>query len=66
MDQKFIIHNAHLDNPLEFAKFDPQLRSKDLSQIAKYNNGIILTKNNQPGLINNVKTMPLALKLLEF
>jgi uncharacterized protein len=50
--------------PIEI-KWTNQTRAKDLQQIAKYKNGIILTKSRQFGEINGVKTMPLPLKLLE-
>lgn len=49
--------------PIEI-KWTNQLHVKDLKQIMKYPNGIILTKNKQYGLFNGVKTIPLPVQLL--
>lgn len=48
--------------PVEI-KWSNQLRKKDLKQILKYNNGIILTKNATSGTIQNITTLPLPLAL---
>lgn len=48
--------------PVEI-KWTNQLRQKDLKQIMKYQNGLILTKNKVSGDIQNVATLPLPLKL---
>lgn len=50
--------------PVEI-KWTNQLRPKDLQQIAKYPNGLILTKTIPEGVINGIKTIPLLAKLLE-
>ena len=49
--------------PIE-VKWTNQLRTKDLKQIQKYTNGIILTKQSTYGTIFNTKTEPLPLALL--
>jgi predicted AAA+ superfamily ATPase len=49
--------------PVE-VKWTTQLRPKSLKQIAKYNNGIILTKSKHAGEIRGVPTSPLPLSLL--
>ncbi len=51
--------------PIE-VKWAKQLHPKDLKQIFKYNNAIILNKNMQPGEINGIKTVPLPLALFNF
>jgi len=60
---------AYIENkrfwPVEI-KWTNQLHPKDLRQIAKYRNGLILTKTTQAGMINGVKTMPLLAQLLAF
>lgn len=43
--------------PVE-VKWAEQLRSKDLKQIQKYNNGIILGKQSEEGMINNTPSYP--------
>jgi len=48
--------------PVE-VKWRNQLRPKDLKQIRKYPNGLILTKSRTPGEIFSVQTMPLPLAL---
>ncbi|MCK4870623.1 MAG: ATP-binding protein [Gammaproteobacteria bacterium] len=45
-------------------KWTKQLRPKDLSQVAKYNNSLILTKQRTSGVINGVDAKPLPLVLL--
>jgi len=40
-----------------------QIRSKDLKQILKYNNGRILTKTDRSGIIEHIKTEPLPIAL---
>jgi len=49
--------------PVEI-KWTGQLRPKDLKQIAKYPNGLILTKSKQQRKIQGIPTMPLPLALL--
>ncbi len=49
--------------PIE-VKWTAQLRPKSLKQIAKYNNGIILTRSKQSGKIQDIPTIPLPLSLL--
>jgi predicted AAA+ superfamily ATPase len=49
--------------PIE-VKWTTQLRPKSLKQIAKYNNGIILTRSKQSGEIQGIPTIPLPLSLL--
>lgn len=49
--------------PVEI-KWTSQIRAKDLQQITKYRNGIILVKNRDFGEFNGVKTIPLPLYLL--
>lgn len=57
---------AYLDqnkfHPIE-VKWTKQLRSKDLKQIKKYKNGLILSQLKQPGLIENTPTVPLPQQL---
>ena len=48
--------------PIEI-KWGTQLRPKDLQQVAKYNNGIILTKMKTPTEINGIETQPLPQNL---
>jgi len=50
--------------PIEI-KWSNQLREKDLKQILKYNNGLILTKNVASGLLQHIPTKPLPLALWE-
>lgn len=40
-------------------KWSNQLHSKDLKQILKYPNSLILTKSDKPGKIENIQTQPL-------
>jgi predicted AAA+ superfamily ATPase len=49
--------------PVEI-KWTGQTRPKDLKQIAKYKNGLILTKSKQEGNIQGIPTLPLPLALL--
>jgi predicted AAA+ superfamily ATPase len=49
--------------PVE-VKWTGQLRPKDIKQIIKYPNGLILTKSKQKGKIQGVPTVPLPLALL--
>lgn len=49
--------------PVE-VKWTGQIRPKDLKQITKYSNGLILTKSNQRGEILGIPTEPLPLALL--
>jgi predicted AAA+ superfamily ATPase len=49
--------------PVE-VKWTGQLRPKQLKQIGKYENGIILTKSRQTGTIQGIPTLPLPLALL--
>ena len=49
--------------PIE-VKWTKQLRPKQLKQIAKYKNGIILTKSKAKGEIQGIPTIPLPLALL--
>ena len=51
--------------PLE-VKWTHQIRPKDLKQIRKYSNGLVLTKIKQQGVIEQVPTYPLPLHLFEF
>jgi hypothetical protein len=57
---------AYLDGqrifPIEI-KWTNQLHVKDLKQVMKYPNSKILTKNNMPGEINHIPTIPLPLAL---
>lgn len=59
---------AYVDNtkffPIEI-KWTSQIRTKDLKQILKYKNGLILTKSMQIGNINHIKAIPLPLALLQ-
>ena len=48
--------------PVEI-KWTNQLRAKDLKQILKYPNSIILSKNKQPSKIQHVNVVPLPLAL---
>ena len=50
--------------PIEI-KWSEQLRPKELKQIKKYKNPIVLTKFFKEGLINNIKTLPVPLYLLK-
>jgi len=58
---------AYVDNnqfwPVE-VKWSGQLRPKQLKQITKYPNGLILTKSRQQGEIHGIPTIPLPLALL--
>ncbi len=60
---------AYIDNekffPVE-VKWTRQMRPKDLKQICKYSNALILTRSKEPGLINHVPTEPLPLHLYNF
>ena len=49
--------------PVE-VKWSAQLRPKQLKQITKYSNGLILTKSRQLGEIHGIPTIPLPLALL--
>ena len=49
--------------PVEI-KWTKQLRPKELKQISKYPNSLILTRSKQIGEIRNIPTMPLPLALL--
>jgi len=49
--------------PVEI-KWTKQLRSKELKQISKYPNSLILTRSKQSGEIRGIPTMPLPLALL--
>ena len=49
--------------PVE-VKWSAQLRPKQLKQITKYSNGLILTKSRQQGEIHGIPTIPLPLALL--
>lgn len=49
--------------PVEI-KWTEQLHAKDLKQVRKYNNAIILNKNNDFGEINGIKVIPLVWQLL--
>lgn len=49
--------------PVE-VKWTTQLRPKQLKQISKYKNGIILTRSKQIGLIQGIPTIPLPLPIL--
>ena len=49
--------------PVE-VKWSAQLRPKQLKQITKYPNGLILTKSRQQGEIHGIPTMPLPVALL--
>jgi hypothetical protein len=49
--------------PVE-VKWTGQYRPKQLSQIGKYPNGLILTRSRQAGMIQGIETMPLPLALL--
>ena len=49
--------------PVE-VKWTTQLRPKQLKQISKYKNGIILTRSKQRGLIQGIPTRPLPLPIL--
>jgi len=59
---------AYINNnrfwPVEI-KWSNQLREKDLKQILKYNNGVILTKNASIGQLQHIPTQPLPLALWE-
>ncbi len=48
--------------PIE-VKWTGQLRPKDLKQISKYRNGLILTKQKEKGMIQNIPTEPLPKNL---
>jgi len=50
--------------PVE-VKWTNQLRPKDLKQISKYKNSIILSKVPQSGLLQNIKVKPLPVALLQ-
>ena len=58
---------AYVENkkfwPIE-VKWTGQLRPKDLKQISKYKNGLILTKSKEQGLIQGIRTLPLPVALL--
>lgn len=51
--------------PIE-VKWTSQIRPKDLTQIRKYNNGVIYSKAKQSGRILDVQMIPLPLALLAF
>jgi predicted AAA+ superfamily ATPase len=55
------VHNQRFW-PIEIT-WASQLRAKDLKQILKYSNGRILTKTERSGIIQQIKTEPLALAL---
>ncbi|MEN8237131.1 MAG: ATP-binding protein [Pseudomonadota bacterium] len=59
---------AYLDHgrfwPVE-VKWSQQLRTKDLKQILKYDNGKILTKSRQSGMIQHIPTLPVPIALLQ-
>ena len=46
-------------------KWGNQIRPKDLKQIKKYKNALVLTKNLEEGKIDDVPTCPLVKKILE-
>ncbi len=50
--------------PIE-VKWTNQLRSKDLKQICKYSNSLILSKVKTPGTLSGIPTEPLPLHLYE-
>lgn len=50
--------------PVEL-KWTSQLRAKDLKQIGKYKNGLILTKQFTEGQINGVQAVPALIQLLQ-
>ena len=56
MDTLFLPHNPHLEKPEAFIR--------QLKQITKYPNGLILTKSRQQGEIHGIPTIPLPLALL--
>lgn len=49
--------------PVE-VKWTNQIRTKDLKQIKKYQNSLILNKSNQQGHINGIQTIPIPIALL--
>ena len=49
--------------PVE-VKWSTQLRPKQLKQITKYSNGLILSRSRQQGVIHGIPTIPLPLALL--
>ncbi|MDP2194090.1 MAG: ATP-binding protein [Alphaproteobacteria bacterium] len=51
-------------HPIE-VKWTKQLRSKDLKQIKKYKNGLILSQQKLPGLIETTPTVPLPQHLYQ-
>jgi uncharacterized protein len=51
--------------PIEI-KWITQMRPKDLSQIAKYKNGMIYSKSKHFGEIKGIRTVPLPVALLQF
>ena len=59
---------AYIDNdkffPIE-VKWTQQLRPKDLKQICKYSNALILSRMKIPGIISGIPTEPLPLPLYE-
>jgi predicted AAA+ superfamily ATPase len=61
VDLAYVVGNRF--RPVE-GKWTGQIRPKDLKQIAKYPNGLILTKSNGPGKILGIPTEPLPLALL--
>jgi len=50
--------------PVE-VKWTGQLRPKQVAQITKYTNGLILTRLNQKSTIHGIPAIPLPLALLE-
>jgi predicted AAA+ superfamily ATPase len=50
--------------PIE-VKWSEQMRAKDLAQLRKYGNSVILTKGNQKGTVDGVRACPLPLFLIE-
>ncbi len=50
--------------PVE-VKWANHLRSAELKQISKYKNGLILTKNDHPGVVGGIPTLPVIQALLE-
>jgi predicted AAA+ superfamily ATPase len=61
IDIAYINENRFWPVEIKWAK---QLRPKELKQISKYPNGLILTRSKQFGKIVNIPTIPLPLALL--
>lgn len=60
-----VIVDENKFTPIEI-KWTNQIRPRDLKQLKKYSNSVILTKQRSESMFEEIKSMPLPLYLLEF